>query len=148
MVGHMSDLVERLQASGVRLTAQRRVVAEVLEGENVHLTADQVLARAQGQLPEVGRATVYKALAEFVAAGSVREVQVGDGPKRFDPNAHVEHHHAHCRVCGELWDQPVAAFATSLVAPVSLPSFVVEATEVTFLGLCTSCIEDERSPTA
>ncbi|MER6692640.1 transcriptional repressor, partial [Streptomyces minutiscleroticus] len=33
----MSDLLERLRDRGWRMTAQRRVVAEVLDGEHVHL---------------------------------------------------------------------------------------------------------------
>ena len=48
----MSDLLERLRGRGWRMTAQRRVVAEVLDGEHVHLTADEVHARAVDKLPE------------------------------------------------------------------------------------------------
>ena len=68
---------------------QQVPVAEVLDGENVHLSAEEVLDLAQTRLPEMGRATVYKALAEFVNAGAVREVRSTDGAMRFDPNAHI-----------------------------------------------------------
>ena len=49
------------------MTAQRRVVAEVLDGEHVHLTADEVHARAVAKLPEISRATVYNTLGELVS---------------------------------------------------------------------------------
>ncbi len=39
-------LLERLRRRGWRLTAQRRVVAEALAGEHVHLTAEEVYERA------------------------------------------------------------------------------------------------------
>ena len=57
----MSDLLERLRGRGWRMTAQRRVVAEVLDGEHVHLTADEVHSRAVTRLPEISRATVRAA---------------------------------------------------------------------------------------
>lgn len=135
----MSHLSTRLQLSGVRLTAQRRVVADVLDGENVHMSADEVLDRAQVLLPEIGRATVYKALSEFVRAGQVREVQSGDGSKRFDPNAHIEHHHLRCRVCGSLWDQPASGLSITILDEISPAGFGVESIEVTMLGLCDPC---------
>ena len=40
------SLLERLRDRGYRLTSQRRVVAEVLDGDHVHMTADEVLEAA------------------------------------------------------------------------------------------------------
>lgn len=65
----MSDLLERLRGRGWRMTSQRRVVAEVLDGEHVHYTADEVHARAAQRLPEISRATVYNTLGELVSSG-------------------------------------------------------------------------------
>jgi len=41
-------LLDRLRALGWRLTPQRRVIAEVMGGDHVHLTAEEVLERARG----------------------------------------------------------------------------------------------------
>ncbi|MGH9299452.1 MAG: Fur family transcriptional regulator, partial [Acidimicrobiales bacterium] len=100
----MSDLLERLRARDWRLTPQRRVVAEVLNGEHVHLTAEAVHDRAQQRLPEISLATVYNTLNELVAMGEVREVPAAGGARRYDPNAHLGHHHLVCTRCGELRD--------------------------------------------
>ncbi|MFJ6212908.1 Fur family transcriptional regulator [Streptomyces sp. NPDC092296] len=135
----MSDLLERLRSRGWRLTAQRRVVAEVLEGDHVHLTADEVHARAVRRLPEISRATVYNTLGELVTLGEVLEVSTDGRAKRYDPNAHHAHQHLVCSRCGTIRDvhptgDPMAA----------LPSgerfgFVVSAVEVTYRGLCPDC---------
>ncbi|MEL0000309.1 MAG: transcriptional repressor, partial [Acidimicrobiaceae bacterium] len=70
-------LLERLQQQrGYRLTAQRRVVAQVLEGENLHLTADEVLSQAEAMLPEISRATVYSTLQQFVDMGQLLELSL------------------------------------------------------------------------
>src|SRR5258705_2367467 len=89
----MSDLLERLRGRGWRMTAQRRVVAEVLDGDHVHLTADEVHARAAARLPEISRATVYNTLGELVTLGEVIEVATDGRAKRYDPNAHRPHQH-------------------------------------------------------
>ena len=47
-------LLTRLRDRGWRLSAQRRTVAEVFVGDNVHLTADEVLDLAQERLPIEG----------------------------------------------------------------------------------------------
>ncbi|CAM5464102.1 transcriptional repressor [Streptomyces californicus] len=81
----MSDLLERLRGRGWRLTSQRRVVAEVLNGDHVHLTADEVHVRAAALLPEISRATVYNTLGELVALGEVLEVSTVGRAKATTP---------------------------------------------------------------
>ena len=71
-----TPLLERLRAVGWRLTPQRRVIAEAMGGDHVHLTAEEVLERARGRLPEVSLATVYNTLNELVSMGEVQQVDV------------------------------------------------------------------------
>lgn len=100
----MRPLSERLQTRGCRMTAQRRIIAEVFTGEHVHLTADDVLQRARAELPEVSRATVYNALNDFTSLGELMEVTHADGKKRYDPNVSERHHHLVCVDCGQILD--------------------------------------------
>jgi Fur family ferric uptake transcriptional regulator len=134
----MSDLLERLRGRGWRLTAQRRVVAEVLDGEHVHLTADEVLARATTLLPEISRATVYNTLGELVLLGEVIEVSTGRA-KRYDPNAHHLHQHLVCSGCGAIRDvHPDGDRLTELPASERY-GFIVSEARVTYRGLCPDC---------
>ena len=135
----MSDLLDRLRGRGWRMTAQRRVVAEVLDGEHVHLTADEVHARATALLPEVSRATVYNTLGELVSLGEVTEVATDGRAKRYDPNAHRPHQHLVCSGCGTIRDvhpdgDPLAALPTA-----ERFGFTVSTAEVTYRGLCPAC---------
>jgi Fur family ferric uptake transcriptional regulator len=99
------DLLTRLRARpDFRLTSQRRVVAEVLRGEHVHVTAEAVHDLAREHLPEISLATVYNTLNELVAIGEVLELSVGEGAKRYDPNVETPHHHLRCVRCNELRD--------------------------------------------
>jgi Fur family transcriptional regulator, stress-responsive regulator len=129
-------LIDRLRHRGWRLTAQRRVIAEVLSGEHVHLTADEVLDRARSVLPEVGRATVYNTLGELVGLGELVEVTHLDGRRRYDPNVTERHHHLLCVGCGRVLD--VRAIEP-ILADDQHHGFEVLGVEVTFRARCPDC---------
>jgi Fe2+ or Zn2+ uptake regulation protein len=135
----MSDLLERLRERGWRLTAQRRVVAEVLDGDHVHLTADEVHARAARRLPEISRATVYNALRELVHRGEVLEVSTDGRAKRYDPNAHRPHHHLLCSRCGSMRDVRPTGDPLADLPPSQSFGFTVSEVEVTYRGICPDC---------
>lgn len=132
----MTTLIERLHQRGWRMTAQRRVIAEAMAGEHVHLTADEVLARAQQALPEVSRATVYNTLNELVEMGELVPVTHADGRKRFDPNVAERHHHLVCVDCGRILD--VQADDPRL-ADDQRHGFELVDVEVTFRARCPDC---------
>jgi Fur family ferric uptake transcriptional regulator len=135
----MTELIDRLRQRDWRLTAQRRVVAEVLTGEHVHLTAEAVHGRARVLLPEISLATVYNTLNELVAMGEVREVQAGEGPRRYDPNVTSSHQHLQCVRCSALWDvEPTGAAGLGL-PDAQLRGFRLLDVDIVFRGLCPSC---------
>ena len=132
------DLLERLRTREWRLSPQRRVVAEVLVGDHVHLTAEEVHDLARVRLPEISRATVYNTLNDLVAMGEVLEVGVVDGAKRYDPNVGVEHDHLVCDNCRAIRDVP-RTWTPSIIAGSLEGGYHVTAVEVTYRGLCPSC---------
>jgi len=138
----MSDLLERLRARGWRLTAQRRVVAEVLNGDHVHLTADEVHALAGARLPEISRATVYNTLGELVALGEVAEVGTDGRAKRYDPNARTAHQHLVCGVCGTIRDVHPDGDPLAALSAAERFGFDVLGADVTYRGVCPDCRKD------
>jgi len=141
----MTELIDRLRQREWRLTAQRRVVAEVLTGEHVHLTAEAVHGRARVLLPEISLATVYNTLNELVTMGEVREVQAGDGPRRYDPNVTSAHQHLQCVSCGTLWDVEPAGAAGLALAIDQQRGFRLLDVDIVFRGVCPDC--DHLAPT-
>ena len=135
----MSDLLQRLRGRGWRLTAQRRVIAEVLDGEHVHFTADEVHARAVERLPEISRASVYNTLGELVALGEVIEVTTDGRAKRYDPNAHQPHQHLVCSGCGAMRDVRLAGDPMRALPEGERFGFTVSDVTVTFYGRCPEC---------
>ncbi len=135
----METLLNRLRSRGMRITPQRRAIAEVLVGEHVHLTAEDVLAGARALLPEISQATVYATLGELVALGEVQEITTGDGPRRFDPNVDGVHHHLVCTSCGAIRDVEPTGLRRLTVPDDQLDGYTVDRAEVIFRGLCPTC---------
>jgi Fur family transcriptional regulator, stress-responsive regulator len=132
----VTPLVDRLRDRGWRLTAQRRVIAEAMTGEHVHLAADEVFDRARHALPEVSLATVYNTLNELVDMGELLEIAHADGRKRYDPNVEERHHHLVCVDCGRMMD--VKAGFPRLPAD-QQHGFEILGVEVTFRARCPDC---------
>ena len=135
-----APLVDRLRARNWRLTPQRRVIAEVMEGEHVHLSAEEVLERARRRLPEVSLATVYNTLNELVAMGEVQPVSAGAGPTRYDPNTASAHHHLVCLGCNQLLDvYPDGPDPVAELPPSQQHGYRIVSQEILFQGWCAHC---------
>jgi Fur family transcriptional regulator, stress-responsive regulator len=131
-------LIERLRRrTGWRVTAQRRSVAEAFDGEHVHLTADQVLARARRGLPEISLATVYNTLNELVELGELQRVHAQHGRPRYDPNTAERHDHLLCLGCGAIHD--VAGRGRVDLPRSQRFGHRIVAHETTFKGYCPRC---------
>ena len=101
-----SGLIARLKAGGLRPTRQRLALARLLfEGEDRHLTAEQLNSEALDADVRVSVATVYNTLHQFTKVGLLREVVVEPGRSYFDTNVD-DHHHFYFESTGDLQDNP------------------------------------------
>lgn len=132
-------LLKRLKDRGWRITVQRRTVAEVLTGRNLHLTAEEVFRRAKKAVPEISRATVYNVLGDLVSMGEVGEVQFGSGSAVYDPNFPVPHHHIVCTRCGKIYDVQPEGIDRLGIPEDKKDGFILDRVEVIFRGRCTEC---------
>jgi Fur family iron response transcriptional regulator len=98
-----TDIISLLSSHGITPTQQRVEIAQILFAKPQHLSADQVLARANSQSPQVSKATVYNTLKLFAAKGLVREVIV-DPVKVFYDSTTTPHHHFYNVDTGQLMD--------------------------------------------
>ncbi len=132
-------LLERLKRRGWRMTAQRRVIAEAMAGAHVHLTAEEVFARASERLPEISRATVYNTLNELAALGEIAEVALGSGTKRYDPETVDRHQHLVCESCGTTRDVHPDGESRLALPASERARFTLNRVEIVFWGRCPKC---------
>jgi len=90
--GPMPETIEaRCEAKGLRMTDQRRVIAQVLEGAEDHPDVEELYARASTRDPNISIATVYRTVKLFEEAGILDKLEFGDGRARYE-DAERDHH--------------------------------------------------------
>jgi Fe2+ or Zn2+ uptake regulation protein/O6-methylguanine-DNA--protein-cysteine methyltransferase len=135
-----SDPGEFLRARGLRVTPQRRaIVSAFTGGQAEHLSADEIHARAAVGVPELGRGTVYAALAELTELG-ILAARGSPEPVRYETNT-APHQHFRCRLCLRLFDVEIPEPDT---AALGKEGFAVEQVTVTAEGICAECTDYER----
>lgn len=84
-------IISRCEAMGLRMTGQRRIIAQVLEDSQDHPDVEELYARASGQDAGISIATVYRTVKLFEEAGILDRLEFGDGRARYE-DADRDHH--------------------------------------------------------
>ena len=131
------DALRALRRSGGRGGAARERVVSLLARESCALTAAEI----DGRLPQVGRASVYRALEQLEALGLIQRLDLGAGAagyERLGPGGE-HHHHLLCRDCGRLVPFHDEELERAIGSVGNEAGFRVTSHEVTLQGTCADC---------
>ncbi|MCS7008761.1 MAG: transcriptional repressor [Chthoniobacterales bacterium] len=97
-------LMDYLAQQGLRKTSQREAIVAAALSTREHFTAEELHEMARRIDRSVSRATVYRTLPLLVESGLLRELDLGGGLKRYDPNflEHPTHNHIVCLDCNRI----------------------------------------------
>jgi Fe2+ or Zn2+ uptake regulation protein len=135
-------MTQILQATGRRMTSQRRLLLDVLAESDTHLDAEGIYALAKERDPNISLATVYRTLKVLKEAGIVQErILDHEGQKRYYELAAQAHYHFTCLDCGRVieFESPLIERASHELAK-ELGLEVVH-TRVHLDGYCPDCKE-------
>ena len=83
-------LIEKCLNNGIRMTSQRQIISEVIEGSEDHPDVDQLCRRAVEQDRTISIATDYRTVKLLEEAGVIERLEFGDGRARYEESG--EHH--------------------------------------------------------
>ena len=133
--------VSRLRESSGRSGSARRAVVELLGLQGCCLSAQEIHDRLRAAGPQVGIASVYRALEGLDGLGLVQRVDLGDGVARFEP-AHPDgdhHHHLVCDDCGKVEPFEDATLEATIERVADGRGYAVVAHDVVLRGACGDC---------
>ena len=134
---------DRLHASGLRWTPQRRTLVEVLSRASGHVTGAELVERCRAVDPATTPSTVYRTLDVLEDLGYVSHHHGIDGREEFHVLPIEAHGHLHCRSCGGSWQiEPDEADAIAALFERER-AFAVDRSHVTITGRCVSCASAE-----
>ena len=90
----VNSLEKKCIEKGLKMTGQRKVIAEVIAKATDHPDVEEVYARASKLDKTIGIATVYRTVRLFEENGIIEKHDFGDGRARYE-TAHDDSHHDH-----------------------------------------------------
>ncbi len=87
----MNNIEEKCKSKGVRLTDQRKIIADVMSHSNDHPDVDELHKRVNKVDKKISIATVYRTVKLFEESGIVEKHDFKGGKARYE-EAPEEHH--------------------------------------------------------
>lgn len=134
-----SKVRERLRASGLRWTPQRRTLIEVLSRTDGHVTGAELIERCRQVDPGTIPSTVYRTLDVLEDLGLLSHSHGADGREEFHVQPVAAHGHLHCTSCGTTWEilsDEAAAVVDSIQRS---RDFAVDLSHLSIAGQCAGC---------
>ena len=102
---------KEIRKAGLKVTLPRVKILEILESaESRHMTAEDVYKALLERGEEIGLATVYRVLTQFVNAGLAERHHFEGGQAVFELDRGHHHDHIVCEQCGrveEFYDETI-----------------------------------------
>lgn len=136
----LSEIRDRLNARGERMTRPRQAVLAVLTDDRRHLCAEEIVALVAERDASVHRASVYRTLEALTQLGVVQHVHVGHGPTVYHLiDGDHGHLHLQCASCGAISDAPSALLRGVADELDQTYDFALDLGHVALSGLCSAC---------
>ena len=141
------ELLNEVEARGVRLTAQRRALIETIQGADAHLDAATLLSRARQRDPNIDRATVYRTLDLLKRLGLIDELDLMhlNGEKHYyEVKTQKDHLHLACFRCGAIEEFDSPTFQRLKREISARNDFEIQVMRLEVGGLCRRCAAHRR----
>lgn len=128
-----------MQGLGTKRSRQRDKIFQVLRSTTSHPTAEWVHEHVREQIPRVSLGTIYRNLHILTAQGKIRELDFGEGIRRYDATVD-QHYHFVCERCGTVKDLSVAPQNDIHDRVRDIVRGVIKSHRLDFFGVCFDCL--------
>jgi Fur family ferric uptake transcriptional regulator len=141
------DLLNAVEAQGIRLTAQRRALIETIQDATSHLDAASLLELARKRDPNIDRATVYRTIELLKRLGMVDELDLMhlNGEKHYyEVKTQKDHLHLACFECGAIEEFASPTFERLKREIAEKNDFEIQVMRLEVGGLCKVCTAQKK----
>ncbi|MBA2680245.1 MAG: transcriptional repressor [Ktedonobacteraceae bacterium] len=133
---------EAFAETSQRRTRPRQLIAECLierAAAGVDFTVDDLWHTLRQQEPQIGRATVYRAVEMLVPLGLLNRIEFADGTHHYRVCGGAHHHHLTCTQCRRVVEIDLCLPEEQLLALTQQTGFTIEGHALTVFGRCAHC---------
>ena len=139
----MQRLLKRIDreilAAGGKRSRSRAVVIEGFFRARNHVTVEQLTHSVRESAPGIGSVTVYRTLKLLERLGYAKELDFGEGARRYESNLSPHHDHLVCRQCGTVIEFEDREIEDLQVLVTRRHGFHPTAHRLEIYGFCRSC---------
>ncbi|MDR2604284.1 MAG: transcriptional repressor [Desulfovibrio sp.] len=148
MSDHQEHFQRFLDAGGFHATRQRLSAAALIFTVRGHHTLDELYDILRKNIPDIGKATLYRTLKLLTEAGLVLELHFNDRAARFEVvDPQKRHDHLICMNCGAVVEIQNRFFNTVKEQLSEEQEFVFTGHTQCLYGLCARCRGNENTTT-
>lgn len=135
---------QQIAASGGKRSKSRAQIIEAFFRSDTHLTVDQLTRDVRRSNRSVGSATVYRTLKLLVRHGYAKELDFGEGAKRYESNLSAHHDHLICQTCGEVSEFKESQIESLQERVAKKHGFIPTTHRLDIYGYCRGCVPGGR----
>jgi Fur family ferric uptake transcriptional regulator len=137
-----------ISALGGKRSRSRALIIEIFLGSGRHLTVDELTREVRARNRVIGAATVYRTLKLLARLGYAKELDFGEGVRRYESSLTAHHDHLVCTRCGKVseFEEPRIEHLQDEVA--KKHGFVPTMHRLAIYGTCPRCLPPEPRETA
>lgn len=140
---------EELRNSGLKATAPRLRILELFQtGQHKHLTAEELYRVLHDEGIDIGMATVYRVLMQFVEAGILLRSHFESTTTIFELNQGTHHDHLVCTGCGKMEEFVDEEIERLQIEIASARGFTIKEHTLSLYGTCAACTSNPPPPRA
>jgi Fur family ferric uptake transcriptional regulator len=136
-----------IAASGGKRSKSRARIMEVFFRSGRHLTASELAKKVRGRDRDIGPATVYRTLKLLARLGYAKELDFGEGAKRYESSLTAHHDHLVCTECGKVSEFEEPRIETLQEEVARQHGFAPTMHRLAIYGVCRECVPAEGKET-
>jgi Fur family transcriptional regulator, ferric uptake regulator len=136
------SLMNELVARRIRITAQRRLLVQIIQDSPRHLDAAKLLEIAKQRDGEIDRSTVYRTIGLLKEQGLIDELDLMhlEGEKHYyEAKTNRDHCHLACFRCGAIIEYASPAFEKLKDEMAKRGDFTIRVVRLEAGGFCKRC---------
>jgi Fe2+ or Zn2+ uptake regulation protein len=140
-----ATILDAFEAMGLRNTRPRRLIAQQLArvaATGHEFATDDLWRELQRVDPQIGRATVFRAVEILIQRGMLDRVSFADGTHRYHVCSEAHHHHLTCTRCRRVIEVDACLPNVVLSAIAQQSDFTVEGHSIEIYGQCAACRDE------
>lgn len=141
----VAEMRRTIERHGVRLTPQRTAIVEALSQYRGIFSVGEIQRHLALSNPDLGRATLFRAIDLFVRLGVLEKVHREVGEDGYIVGMTGHHHHLICRVCGDVRHIDFCPIQKEIDEIVLQEGFTDAVHRFEIEGICAKCRERSKS---